>query len=55
MSFSSLSIMLACAAGLALAGAASPAEDAPATVYYRTATVSGLKISIGKPGRRMGR
>jgi len=50
MSFSSLSIMLACAAGLALAGAASPAEDAPATVYYRTATVSGLKIFYREAG-----
>ena len=54
MSFSSLSIMLACAAGLALAGAASPAEGAPATVYYRTATVDGLKIFYREAGPKDG-
>ncbi len=50
MSFPSLSIMLACVLALAFTTAPGRAEDLPATVYYRTATVDGLKIFFREAG-----
>lgn len=50
MSFSSFSIMLACVLGLGLTAVTSRAEDAPATVYYRSTTVDGLKIFYREAG-----
>jgi pimeloyl-ACP methyl ester carboxylesterase len=50
MSLTTLGMTLLCAAGLTLAAGASRAEDAPATVYYRTATVDGLKIFYREAG-----
>ena len=50
MSLTNLGITLICAAGLALAAGTGRADEAPATVYYRTATVDGLKIFYREAG-----
>jgi pimeloyl-ACP methyl ester carboxylesterase len=50
MSLTSLSVMLACVLALGFTTAESRGEDAPATVYYRTTTVDGLKIFYREAG-----
>jgi pimeloyl-ACP methyl ester carboxylesterase len=50
MNFTTLCVTLLCGAALALTVVASRAEEAPATVYYRTATVDGLKIFYREAG-----
>lgn len=50
MSFPSLSIILASVLSLMFTTVTSRAEDVPATVYYRTATVDGLKIFYREAG-----
>jgi pimeloyl-ACP methyl ester carboxylesterase len=50
MSFTSLSVVLTCILGWAFTAGPSRADGVPATVYYRTTTVDGLRIFYREAG-----